>query len=389
MSDTKISYTSKTYDTIFKDLVSAIPTLTDKWKNYSDDDPGIVIIKLMASVGDMLCYNMDYQVNETFPQTALQRRHAQKSYDLIGYKMHWYRSATCNLTMTLNVPDTLPEHTFIVTIPEWSTILSSGGVPYTIIGPANTRTFNVTPNSSSVTISDVVAVQGAMKTLSNIYPQNITNDGRIYLTDINVDEDNQNDRNYPHMSVATYGPNNTEITSGQSEWVKVGNLLDNAEAGMYYEFRVDDNDQPYIKLNDGWEDYIREGCYLVIKYIVSNGADGNVRENVGFRFNDSINSEPQTVDLRNYITISNTQSNSGENPETVEEAAIKGPKEARTLGVAITLEDYEILAETIDGVRACKALDSNISLGTKIDGLELTVPASSVGYIKFALDTNS
>ena len=72
-SENKIKYTSKDYQSIFSDLVNAIPALTDKWKNYAEDDPGIVLLKEMAYVGDMLCYNMDYQVNEVFPQTATQR----------------------------------------------------------------------------------------------------------------------------------------------------------------------------------------------------------------------------------------------------------------------------------------------------------------------------
>lgn len=393
MANNKISYTSKTYDTIFKDLVSAIPDLTDKWKNFSDDDPGIVLIKLMSSVGDMLCYNMDYQVNETFPQSALQRRHAQKSYDLIGYKMHWYRSATCNLTLTLNIPTSLQGSEFSVVIPEWTTILSASGVPYTIIGPDYTRTLSISSSVSSDTITNVLAVQGATKILSPIYKSNITSDGRIYIPDMNVDEDIQNNIDYPHMSLDTYNATtNVAITTGTSRWVKVANLLDKSDAGMYYEFRVDDNDQPYIQLNDGWQDYVDSSNtgneYLVLKYLVSQGSAGSVRENVGFTFNTSIESNPATIDLAKYITIYNTQSDSGKNPETVEEAAINGPREARTLGVAITLEDYEILAETIDGIRACKAVDSNISIEEKTYESTITVPTSTLA-ITHMLDTDN
>jgi hypothetical protein len=51
-----LNYTSKDYNSIFKDAVDAIPTLTDTWTSTEDGDPGIVLIKLMSALGDMLSY---------------------------------------------------------------------------------------------------------------------------------------------------------------------------------------------------------------------------------------------------------------------------------------------------------------------------------------------
>ena len=48
-----VSYTSKTYQTILNDLLEKIPLLTDKWVNYGEDDPGIVLLKLIAATADM------------------------------------------------------------------------------------------------------------------------------------------------------------------------------------------------------------------------------------------------------------------------------------------------------------------------------------------------
>ena len=47
----------------------------------------------MAALGDKLNYNIDKQVLEMFPGTVAQRKNARQLYDLIGYKMKWYRSA--------------------------------------------------------------------------------------------------------------------------------------------------------------------------------------------------------------------------------------------------------------------------------------------------------
>lgn len=100
MNNEFLKYTSKDYNSIFTDLVAAIPTLTDLWTNTEDGDPGIVLVKLMSALGDMLSYNADKQALEYYSSTVTQRKNAAKLFNLIGYKMHWYRSATNRISVT-------------------------------------------------------------------------------------------------------------------------------------------------------------------------------------------------------------------------------------------------------------------------------------------------
>ena len=95
-----LKYTSKDYNSIFDDLMNIIPSLTDKWTNTEDGDPGVVLVKLMSALGDMLSYNMDKQALEYYSPTVTQRKNASKLFNLIGYKMHWYQSATNTITVT-------------------------------------------------------------------------------------------------------------------------------------------------------------------------------------------------------------------------------------------------------------------------------------------------
>ena len=95
-----LKYTSKDYHSIYTDLVASIPTITDLWTNTEDGDPGIVLVKLMSALGDMLSYNMDKQALEYYSSTVTQRKNAAKLFNLIGYKMHWYRSATNRIAVT-------------------------------------------------------------------------------------------------------------------------------------------------------------------------------------------------------------------------------------------------------------------------------------------------
>ena len=100
MSNNILQYTSRDFDSIKKDLINAIPNLTNLWTSREDGDPGIVLVKLMSALGDMLSFNFDKQALEYYGPTVTQRKNAAKLFELIGYKMHWYRAATTTVSLT-------------------------------------------------------------------------------------------------------------------------------------------------------------------------------------------------------------------------------------------------------------------------------------------------
>lgn len=100
MANEYLKYTSKDYNSIKTDLINAIPGITDLWTNTEDGDPGIVLVKLMSALGDMLSYNMDKQALEYYSSTVTQRKNASRLFSLIGYKMHWYQTATNRISVT-------------------------------------------------------------------------------------------------------------------------------------------------------------------------------------------------------------------------------------------------------------------------------------------------
>ena len=125
-----LKYTSKDYNSIFEDAISIIPSLTDMWTNTEDGDPGIVLIKLMSALGDMLSYNMDKQALEYYSSTVTQRKNAMKLFNLIGYKMHWYKSATNTINVTNNIE--IPNNysyvdSYEAMLDRENTIISGGG----------------------------------------------------------------------------------------------------------------------------------------------------------------------------------------------------------------------------------------------------------------------
>lgn len=110
MANKILRYTSKDYDTIKQDLTDAISSLTPNWTSREDGDPGIVLVKLMSALGDMLSYNFDKQALEYYAPTVTQRKNAAKLFVLVGYKMHWYQAATTTVTITNQA--LLPEYIY-------------------------------------------------------------------------------------------------------------------------------------------------------------------------------------------------------------------------------------------------------------------------------------
>lgn len=104
MDNNFLKYTSRDYQSIVVDLLDAIPSLTDTWTSREDSDPGIVLVKLMSALGDMLSYNFDKQALEYYAPTVTQRKNANKLFSLIGYPMHWYQASKTTVTLTYEPP---------------------------------------------------------------------------------------------------------------------------------------------------------------------------------------------------------------------------------------------------------------------------------------------
>jgi hypothetical protein len=138
----------------------------------------------------------------------------------------------------------------------------------------------------------------------------------FYINQYAIEEDTSNDVSFPHMKLYSYSSENSII---ENSWTKVSNLLDVTEEGRYYELKVDDSNLPYIQLCQNYEQYVSgTTSYLALEYIVSNGASGNVSNNVGFILNSS---QSFTIDstsytLSKYISFGNEQSSYGHDPET-------------------------------------------------------------------------
>ena len=55
-----VNYTSRDYQSLLDDFKNNVKTLTDLWYPEAEADPGMVLAKYIASVGDALGVNLDW-----------------------------------------------------------------------------------------------------------------------------------------------------------------------------------------------------------------------------------------------------------------------------------------------------------------------------------------
>lgn len=333
----KISYTDKDYANILDDLINSISGITDKWNTTDANDPGLVLVKLMAILGDMLFYNQDMQSLEVYPNSVTQRKNAASIYKLIGYKMRWYKSAT----LQANVVNT---YSNFATLPRFCTFTTANNeVTYCTFDE-----YNLKSNTNNNGFEELVTlVQGTpitpVRASNNPYPDvgkawhtvygyNFTTDdivnNRIYLNYTEVDQ--------AHIIV---------VDDTGYEWEFKDNIYLTKDVGRFFEFGVDVNDQPYIELVDYWHNF--NVHKFKIFYIRSSGKSGQIYANTLKNVTGSVWSRTGSGDgqrvynVSSFLKFTHYDSTPGWDPETPDEARKNASVYQNTIDTLITLADFE------------------------------------------------
>ena len=272
LTSPNLSYTSRDYNTIYNELMKSIPLLTKSWNPTDENDPGVVIIKLLSMLGDMLSYNLDKAALEAFPRTVLLRSNAQQIFRLIGYKMHWWRSARIEASFT-------NANTFPIYIDRYNVFSTSdANISYTntsdIIIPSGT--YGDAPyiveliQGTPVTPVKRNYDSATTKNWYDMYDYNVQSDeiinNKLYLKYSNIDE----------TSITII--DNDETPFASNEWTQVENINLSETMDKVFEFDVDENNIPFIQFPNYWQEK-----YVITKFkvflVLSNGKNGEIEEN--------------------------------------------------------------------------------------------------------------
>ena len=345
MEDEKIisntSYVSKDFNSIYNDLLDLTKNLTNKWdpSSSNESDPGVVLLKLAAIIGDKNNYNIDKNVLECFPLSVTQTGNARKLYDALGYNMHWYVSATTNVTFKLKNNEGLTEDENFTDfqIPTWTTLYdNTGEIAYTTTSPATLYVNNLN-TTASVEAKEGICYEYKINESPKITIANLDEDLRLYFTEKQIAENG--------IYVGNYNDDKNKISYN---WTKVENLGLYQPGEKVFQFGVLPNsDTCYIQFPDDVASIMEDG--LAIRYFVSTGTNGNIKprtlRTIGKELVKTLNEGQENereVSLNDKIAVIQLSSTfNGSDPETLDNAYKNYKKTIGTFETLVTRKDYE------------------------------------------------
>ena len=375
MSDTNLeiantSYTNKDFGQIYPELVDLVKTLTNKWNpaKTNESDPGTVLLKCLAFLGDKLNYNIDKNILEQYIQSATQETSVRRLCDMLGYNVGYYNSCIATIgfkyTGKFNVSDaTDVSASSSFTIKKYDTTLETDeGVIYTLLDDIQIYEGHVRVPESNETIR---VIQGELKHLS-VIANNDTGDNSL-ITLQNLDSNNR--VYFPDVEVAENGIFIDKSRAADS-WTKVDNLNDVELGKKYYKFGYDsDKGFPYIQFPEDIADLIESG--VSIDYIVSEGTLGKLLTNKLTAFKNikivDANANEYTTLSEDVYTLTNSLGTGAKDPETIDEIYNNFSKTVGTFETLVSCNDYTNYLNTYTDDSGDKLISNGVVLDLRTD----------------------
>lgn len=339
------SYINKDFGTVFPEQIDIFKKLTNKYdpETSNESDPGIVLLKTNAFVTDKILYNVDKNALENFMPSCTQESSMRKLCDRMGYSMKYYLSSATNIYFNY-IGDVFTSNStasyFI--IPKFTTLSDAEGL-------VNFVTLKDAYIYKDIQNTTIEALQGDIKELqiadSNIIQlENIDSNNRIYFSE---------------SMVAENGVFVTSIDNKEEEWKQTSNLNLIEPNKKFFKFGFDsENMWPYLEFPEDIASLIGSG--LNIKYLITNGVNGNVRANYitkivntdAFTVYTASDREISTDNGKLTVSFNNDENNKslvirnisasigGANPETIDEAYNNFKRTIGTFDTLVTCRDY-------------------------------------------------
>lgn len=380
-----VNYSSRDYNSLLAEFKALVPTLTELWKPDAEADPGMVIMKLIASAADMLGVNLDILANELFAPSVKQRKNAEKLFSLIGYELGWYTAARTEVTFTNSSDKSLSvdfgfNGSNFATLNAYTDITNSSRViTYNVLpltntyGASETRShrsvitdnLNVFADSDSVRLKPGesvtrVAIEGELRSYSVSVAQVKANNYIIKLPSQHIDttaiwikaKSSQNAENF----LAT-------------QWIQVTSPAEFITPEPRFAVTYDSYSNAQIQVSNylnQLEDY--DNNYLTIYWIDCSGIIGCVGEDVLSNFLPAKSGqtyeegELTISNLSNTVELPNTYTVTGRSPETAKEAYQNSRNYINTFDSLVTLPDFNRFLNREAGVDCGLVIDCQKAL---------------------------
>lgn len=325
----------------------------------SESDPIVVLMKEMAMMGDKLEYNKDKAARELFPSTVQQRSNAQELYDILGYRLKGWISATGYISLSLRASTALVNAVGnTVTIPKFTRLADANGL-YNYV---TTDTISFDLSGADDTWSDtktVGIIEGEIKTLEvggidTIGISNMDENYRVY---------------FPETNIAENGIFVSFTNTIGADFVMVDNPYMLTDDNVY-SVGEGENGEKYIQFPETIVDTLGTENTLSIRYVTSRGAAGICKSRTINVLADDITVNDTT--LNDSISVVQPEATiNGQDPESLEQAYRNFKKTQGTFETLVTERDYESFAYEAQYDNA--PLFSNVVVASRTSDLNRTV----------------
>lgn len=344
----QIDYTSRDFEAVRAELLNLATQLTPEWTDREAGDIGVTILEAVAYVADIISYQQDRVLNESYLGTAQTREAVTNLLALIGYQMAPASPATVNMVVQVDRAVTLPVGFTVSTLGtdgaeslEYELTeqvdLPNAGFYYVGLEESKfTRVFQqVGAREDGLVFVAGEAITEGVGTSDGTADQLFSlerspiclNSGGNATISIDVNGE-------------VYSPRTTFLGAGATDAVFV--------------YRVTSDEEVLIRFGDGINGKIPPtGDTIIASYRINGGSAGN-RAGIG-----TITQHDSLVGVVSVYNLN--QPSGGSDPETILEAKKKGPRSIRALDRCVTLDDFESMALLTTGgsIRAARAVQGD------------------------------
>ncbi|HET7110119.1 MAG TPA: putative baseplate assembly protein [Gemmatimonadales bacterium] len=323
-----IDYSSRDWQSLRADLISAKRTRMPEWTSESPNDFGIMLIELFAYMGDMLSFYQDRVANEAFLDTAVQRSSVYSIARMLDYRPTGLGSATTTLQFT--TPDsagivTIPAGTKVQTVaaPGESPIIFETDIDLVLDGTLGVHADEVTATQGQTVVGEVIgASTGQLYQRFALFRSPVV-DASVVVT---VNE-----------------------TGSALQWVFFEHLIDAGPNDPAFTTEVDEGGITWIMFGDDVNGRVPvSGADIRATYRVADGAAGNVGTSTLVQLTAPVVVDGITQQISSVTNI--TGGMNGSDPESLESIRQNAPRSLTAVNRAVTTDDYAALARRVMGV---------------------------------------
>lgn len=345
------SYINKDFQTIYPELIQLFKTLTKVAdpEAMNESDAFIVLLKLLAFVGDKTNFNVDKNILEAFLPSATQETSVRQILEMNGYTKKYYQSASTYISLLYQGEVSNNKSVYLAPFETLFTD-SNNSITYTLLQEVNMQDSQTTyPRLVTEGRPQDLTINGS----TSIQLSNLDDNLRLYFPETMVAQN--------RIFVKNEGSSDWNVDgTSESGWSQVNNLNLYSPKSKHFKFGFDSNKNlPYIQFPDDIIELIGSG--LNVKYFITSGASGNVargkltvlsspsQDNLHYYnanatgdkyydenviLTDELNNQ-SLLRIFNYYASTN-----GADPETIDEAYNNYKKTVGTFDTLITPRDF-------------------------------------------------